>query len=98
MSTQHEKILKRPDGTRVKIIVSFWDSRTGYRYDIEDVRTCAKGKRTWVPVQDSNCYSYRRLSLDDRAKEKVKEELKVVTKEEVLQAKLELWEKLKPTM
>ncbi len=78
----HEKILKRDDGSIVKIAIRFSSDRFFGEYGgyMTTVRTCA-----------------RRLDMDGRNEYEVKKQLEHVTKEEILQAKLELWEKMKPT-
>ncbi len=94
----HEKILKRDDGSRVKILVDFCVvnfSDTGFKF-FSDVRTCAKGKRTFN-VLNFDDYEYRALTIKERQEFYVQRQLEHVTKEELLQAKLELWEKMKPT-
>ncbi len=97
MSIKHEKILRRLDDTRIKIEVNFCEFNNRYMYDVL-VCTCQPNKRKWKTVQDFNDYGYRGLSIEDRDREQAYNESRVVTKEEILQAKLELWEKLKPTL
>ena len=80
-----ETILKREDGSRVKIMVDFVDY---CKYEIR-VSTCQKHKRTWVPVWD-------RWERGANETDKERLELEVVTKEEIYNAKLVLWEGIKP--
>jgi len=90
-----ETVIRREDGSRVKIKAYF---HAEYR-DIEyrcDVYTCEPKKRTWKNVYDSNCYKYRCLSMEDRKKYVAEKELEVVSPEELHQAKINLWESLKP--
>lgn len=91
----YDKIIKRDDGKRVKISIniSLGLSEISYR---SSVRLCGKGKRTWTDVTDSNCYSYRALSMDDRAKKDLENQLTVISESELLEAKLEAWQQLKP--
>lgn len=93
----HELILKRPDGSKVKIIVRFYElSRNDYRYMV-DVLSCEKGKRTFVSVVNTDDYEYRAQSFPEGREEwAMRKYMEVATKEEILQAKLELWNKLKP--
>lgn len=94
---KHEKIIKREDGSRVKIVV---DVVAISHRDIEFrsyVLTCEKGKRTWRGTYDSNLHSYRKLSMEDRRELERKSQFSVASEKEVLDAKLELWQKLKPT-
>lgn len=73
---QHEKIIKRSDGSEVKICVYFlYDSGRDKAYWTYVVHTRAPGKKEFI-YQGSDEW---------------------VTPEEILQAKLELWEKIKPT-
>lgn len=96
---KHEKIIKRPDGTRVKIDVSLYLDiyRNNAQYDV-DVTICAPGKRTFREVYSGDDYLFRKLSMQDRAAFILESQLKVVTAEEIYAAKLEAWELLKPTM
>jgi hypothetical protein len=94
---RHEKIIKREDGSQVSIEVSFTSDyfRRTFDYDVE-VRTRENGKRKWVEVSYPYQQQWRAANLPTRAKMKMEEYLKHVTTEEIHQAKLELWEKLKP--
>lgn len=92
---RHEKILKRKDGTRVKIYISVSLSFDGIVYR-SDVRICEKGKRTWKPVTDSDSYSYRKLSMRDREIKDLENQLTMISGDELLEAKLEAWQRLKP--
>jgi len=94
---KHEKIIKREDGSRVKIVV---DVVAISHRDIEFrsyVLFCEKGKRTWRGTYDANLHSYRKLSMEDRRELERKSQFSVTSEKEVLDAKLELWQKLKPT-
>jgi nucleoside-triphosphatase THEP1 len=91
-----EKILRREDGSRVRIIVRAGEYRmTSFKY-MTEVHVCKKGKRTWFSVTDINSHEYRRLSSDERDSYVRQKQLEVVTEDEILQAKLKLWETLKP--
>lgn len=94
----HEKIFSRPDGSRVKIVASLSLGgifKDPIKWDYF-VLTCEPRKRTWRASVDTDDYGYRRLSMEDRRKRNESEYLKIVTKEEILAAKNELWELLKP--
>ncbi len=97
MKTEH--IIKRDDGSRIMIsVVSHFDfiiNNLKYRWDVKQARP---GKRKFVFVVDMNSYSYRRLSYEDRDIFQREEHLKHVTHEEVIQAMLEHWNKMKPTI
>lgn len=78
MKSQIEKILKRSDGSRVKIETSI---STQPSYTPGDqvifrlmVTSCQKGKRTWS----------------------LKNDLSLLTDDEILNEKLELWQSIKP--
>jgi len=91
----HEKIIVRPEGNKVKIRVNFWMRYDNGVYDI-DAYTCEKGKRTWKCI-DYETYDYRRLSeTKDRIEYRNNLILKHVTPEEIHEAKKELWQKLAP--
>jgi len=78
---KHELIIKRDDGSKVKIEIKLFvhfmrdDGEPEYRVS---VFSKDKGRRKW---------EYNHTLLDCHA---------LVTKEDVLKAKLELWEKIKP--
>lgn len=94
----HEKIFSRPDGSRVKIVVSVYtDIVSGVKWNYF-VLICEPRKRTWRSVTDSDSYEYRALSMEDRRKKNESDYLKVATSDEILAAKTELWEKLKPAL
>ncbi len=83
---EHNKIFKRDDGTRVRIIVSY-DSGNQYAsaiYSLMPTSNFSFRGKYWKNVCSVG---------EDEEKQ-----LEHVTKEEMLQAKLELWEKMKPTI
>lgn len=93
-----ETILKRPDGSRVKIVARItgrYYSEIGF--DVI-VYVCKPGKRTWESLIDENDFGYRRLSLDNREKMLKQKQLEIVTPQEIYEAKLKLWESFKPTL
>jgi hypothetical protein len=91
----HEKIFKREDGSRVKLMVSvmFLYNKLVYRCSTS---TCIKGKRTWISTTNTDNYTYRALGMKDRKKVEEADMMKVVTPEEILEARLETWQLLKP--
>lgn len=95
---KHEKIIKRPDGTQYKIdIYLMVDSFRGIVAYNEIVSYREKNKLKWADVPDTMAYyELRSLSLEDRALHASQNYLRFVTAEEILSAKLELWNKLKP--
>lgn len=94
-----EKIIRREDGSRVKITVGFGElygtrfSEHGYSFS---VHTCGKGKRSWFGVIDSDSYIHRRLSMEEREDSRIAESMKVITDDELYLAKHELWTVMKP--
>lgn len=95
---RHEKIIKRPDGSKVLIKVVFSCDFTRLVPDWSfDVFTCEKGKRTWNAVCDRTSYGFRRLSSDERSQKIRDDFMRHVTAAEVEVVMLELWEKLRPS-
>ena len=92
-----EKILRREDGSRVKVII-IWSSSSNRDYPRYHVivERCAKRKRTWLDVTYED-YRFSLLSREDKHRKRREDILKAVTEDEILQVKLELWETLKPT-
>jgi len=95
----HEKIIKRVDGSRVKITVEFSVSffKQDAKYSVS-VEKCEKGKRTWKYCLDRDSNTYRKLNQADRIERIKKANLELVSPEEIFEAKMELWQKLKPVM
>jgi hypothetical protein len=91
---RHEKIIKRDDGSRVEIAINFWENSDKPVYDVS-LQVCDAGKRKFRRIETDD-YQYRALSMDDRKKYMLKIFLEYVSAEEIQQAKLELWYKLKP--
>ncbi len=92
---RHEKVIKREDGSRVKIDVDFREDHSDVTYGI-NVLTSSKGKRKFRETVNSDDWDRRSLDMDKRPAHDMKIYLKHVTAEEIQSAKLELWEKLKP--
>jgi len=94
-----EKILKRDNGDRVKIITEFhceWH-RNEHEWSFR-IETCGKGKRKWRGIIDEDHYKYRRLSNPDRKEYEKEKALQFVSKEEVLEASLDVWGELIPAV
>lgn len=93
-----EKIFKREDGKIVKLEVDIYVSSLNREavYSVE-VSFHKKRKRIFYNALASNDRSYQDIRSDeDRTEYKLKKQLEHVTAEEIMSAKLELWEKLKP--
>jgi hypothetical protein len=97
MKMRHDKLLKRDDGAHYKITVSFYLSHNTPIWGVAVLRK-EKGKRTWINIDESNSWQCRRLPMVEREKFTLEKILDHVTAEEILSAKLELWEKLKPVV
>lgn len=95
MEVELEKTLKREDGKRVRIRVRFISDHRRSRYEVNVLR-CDKGKRTWWGCCDIDSYTHRRLSMEERRQAAEKSYLNYVTEQEMLTAKLELWELMRP--
>lgn len=92
-----ETILKREDGSRVKVMVEYYTERYIQKDSYKTkVFTCKKGKRTWKPTFDCDCYKYRGLSMDDRREFEYQSQFDYITEEELLAVKMSLWEDMKP--
>jgi hypothetical protein len=94
----HEKIIDRESTQyqiHVRVIIdSYRNDGPKYRCNLF---YRAKGKRSWLNIPyDIHDYEYKKLSMDERQIYSDKNMLRFVTPEEIHQAKLELWEKLKP--
>lgn len=61
-----------------------------------EVFICEKGKRTWKTPFDCTSYKYRELSMDEREDFEYQSQFDYVTEEELLAAKMSLWEAVKP--
>lgn len=97
---KHETIIKREDGTQYKLTVeiSIIHYEGNFRYYFS-ILTKQNGKKKWVDVPDTlHDYQFRSLSIEDREKHYAENALRFVTLEEIYNAKLELWNKLKPEL
>ncbi len=95
---RHDKLIKNPDGSRHKIMVSF-HIFTGYDHKFEYrvfVQKCDAGKRTFHAIQDIDNWEYRKLSLEERAEYDTRRIIEEIGEDNLQAAKLELWQKMKP--
>ena len=94
-----EKIIKRDDGSRIKLDVSVgnYNFQNKFKYDIY-VSVCKKGKRTFTGSYSSDSFSYRCLNHDDRQKYILESQLKLVSEKEIYDAQIELWQMLEPVL
>jgi hypothetical protein len=93
---RHSKILKRPDGSRVRINVELLIDRS-YNQSLWSftVDTCDKGKRTWQTPAGTS-----KLRILDRDKlQNIREEsLRRASSHEIQAVMFELWEALRPSI
>lgn len=95
---KHEKIFKREDGSKVNIDIDFWSEGFTNKFTYRvSVSTCEPKKRTFKYVNDTDDYNWRRLNHEQRKEYEMKNNLEYVTKEEIQETALELWNKMKPT-
>ena len=94
---RHEKIIKRQDGSKVRINVSFYSDfgRNERKWEFT-VDTCEKGKRTWVPPFDINNYNFRGKTQSEKQQLIEQESLRRASQEEIDDAIIELWNQLLP--
>lgn len=95
-----DKIFKRENGVQYQITISFWvDSYSEVpRWDI-GCYCKDKGQKKWRNIHNTLVdYEFRSLSMEDRRKHTDKNILRFVTPEEILSVKMELWNKLKPSL
>lgn len=95
MYPSYEEEIKNTDGSKIIISVRCYDAYGKMHYNVE-VSTKEKGKRKWLPAVNTDCYEFRGLSMEDRAIFKKKVNESVAGKDAIYNAKLKLWEKLKP--
>ncbi len=95
----HEKTVKRENGDRVIIRVNFYVDN--YSSDIKGNYMVSLGllpfrKRKVHYLSNGDNYTCRAMNTQDREKFNHVENLKYVSEQEILEAKMELWELLKP--
>ena len=94
----HEKIIKRDDGSSVRIRVTYHSSFGSEGKWFVEVSTKEKRKRLWSPVLSTDSWSYRKQGLEGRERMIFENQLQHVTEEEIESAMLEYWEKEKPSI
>lgn len=92
----HEKILKREDGSqykiRIDVFVTMLSTSAAYRVS---VTYRLKGKKNWIDLPEEGPYLKTR---EERMQRIERNMYRFVTPTEVYQAKVELWNKLKPEL
>lgn len=95
---KNEKIFTRENGTQYLIQISFvHDSfRETFEYMVQ-VLTREKGKRNWnnIPQQLSE-YDIRKMDWEEQKEYHYRNSLRFVSEQEIMEAKIELWNKLNP--
>lgn len=92
----HDKIIKKEDGSSVKITARVTITVSGSHNYSVSVRIRSKGKRNWDPVFDSNKYSFTTMTPSERTLYIKNKQLEHVSEHDIMIAKVELWEKLNP--
>ena len=91
----YEKIFRKEDGSRVKVLVSPIVDMGELRFDYH-VQVCAKGKRTWTHPIDKAHYKYRELSMSERIALCKKSYIETAGTEWINYALNEYWLSVKP--
>jgi len=88
---KHEKIIRRDDGSRVKIEVQLICeyTRTSPQWSFKCYR-CEPGKRTWITGVNHDDYLWRRLGHEERQAEDRRRSLLLASEAEVAETMREL--------
>lgn len=95
-----EKIFKRYDGSKIKLIVEFFTtnySSDPAKYKVE-VYKCAPNKRTYYNVIDSDDYRWRDLSMVERSIANMNKSFEYITRQELQKACNECLELCRPSV
>lgn len=94
---RHEKVIPNElNDSKVKIDVGFYLEAGNKPVYLVEVYVQAKGQRKWRHAVDTNDYDYRKLSMADRREFENEIYLTLVTPKDIMEAKMELWNKMKP--
>lgn len=91
-----EEIIRRKDGSRVKIIVTATTYHGKFNYEFS-AQSCLKGKRIWFSPHSNDDYVWRALDTEGRQEYKKKKLLTIVTSIEVHSLAMKLWRTLEPS-
>jgi hypothetical protein len=98
---KYEKIIRRENGMQYQICINAYLDSFGLKpmqYKVY-VYYREKGKRKWLNIdKDIPDHVYRKLSMDERREYDKKNNLRFVSKDEIYEAKLDLWNLFKPKM
>lgn len=92
-----KKLLIRENGDKVMIDARYYDFNNTY---IVTISVCEKGKRKFILKTTSNEFEYRKLPFGGKEREiyELNYQLKFVTKNEILEAKIRCWNLMNPVM
>lgn len=79
-----EKVFKQEDGSKVKVRV-LPPNYGGDKDFTVFVSTCAKGKRKFNSVHDTNCHRWRALSMEERVLAHKAKALEYTNREQVME-------------
>jgi hypothetical protein len=94
-----ELIKKRDDGSSIQIVASL--NTDGFRNEFTwsiSVYTKPKGAKNWLSVYSSDDYEFRKLNQKERESFISSKQGQHCTKDEILEAKMLVWESIKPTI
>lgn len=92
---KHEKIFTRPDGTKIKVVASYYSDWRTQKWDYE-VEYCLPKKRTWISPVDTNDYTWRKLSMPEREIENKKKYCELASVGEIMETQIELHKLIAP--
>lgn len=97
---RHEKVIPNElNDSLVKIEVEaqmVFDNKIEYEFEVSVRIKGPKAWRNWAPAVDLSSKEYRKLGLSERREYANKVISGLVTEKEILEAKMELWNKMKP--
>lgn len=93
---RHEKIFKNNNEGRLKIVCSVYlEFHRSVKWNVT-IYICKKGKRTWKDIIDTDNYSFRALSIEDRQKFIKQKNIEIAGIDRINETMLELWQMMKP--
>lgn len=94
---RHEEIINQTDGSKIKAIVNTYDNGHKNSYRIE-LYKCDKGKRTFNLAYDNDSYTFRKLTMEERAESIKSAIISILGKEMYNAVLLNAWQQLKPEL
>lgn len=96
---KHERIFKQTDGSRMKIVISFFGITTQdtSRYNVR-VYLCEPGKRTWSDVAGSEHPGFGRMSVTEQRRVNLQKCLEFAGEDKIMEVANELWQQMKPQL